>query len=147
MQTPRTAATEKTEALANAAKFTTGRAAKRRSLGIRFDLARNRLILKSYLSQNGRRVDFAMIPLQAAAKATKYRRSEPGETRIFFDFAAQNALRHRQPVCVLRGIRIQGSLAGLFNCRQRSICHLNLTHCGDTKSSMRRDVSGIRSSI
>ena len=26
-------------------------------------------------------------------------------------------------------------------------CHLNLTHCGDTKSSMRRDGSGIRTSL
>jgi hypothetical protein len=88
LQTQRTAATEKAEALANAAKFTTGRATRRRSLGIRFDLASNYLILKHYLSPNCRRVDFAMIPLQAAAETTKYRRSEPGETRSFFDFAA-----------------------------------------------------------
>jgi hypothetical protein len=57
----------KTEALANAAKFTTGRAARPRSLGTRFDLASNYLILKHYLSPNCRRTDFAMIPLQAAA--------------------------------------------------------------------------------
>jgi hypothetical protein len=88
LQTPRTAATEKTEALANAAKFATGRAARRRSLGIRFDLASNYLILKHYLSPNCLRVDFVVIHLQAAAEPTKYRRSEPGETRSFFDFAA-----------------------------------------------------------
>jgi hypothetical protein len=31
----------------------------------------------------------------------------------------------------------------LRNRGRRSMCHLNLTHCGDTKASMWRDVSGI----
>jgi hypothetical protein len=65
----------------------------------------------------------------------------------FFDFAARkmpfasvNRLVYFAPVRP-DGDGSSGTLHAAVD------CHLNLTHCGDTKSSMRRDVSDPRTSI
>src|SRR6267154_2444469 len=64
-----------------------------------------------------------------------------GDIRSFFDSADQkNAVRLLQ-------LTVPTASAGRTNYGRRPVCHLNLTHCGDTKTSMRRDVSCMRTSI
>jgi hypothetical protein len=64
---------------------------------------------------------------------------------VIFDFAG----RKMPFACVSRfGYLADSQCSGDGRAAQlravAQVCHLNLTHCGDTKSSMRRDVSCMR---
>src|SRR6266850_4088189 len=48
----------------------------------------------------------------------------------------KNAVRVRLTISV----SCRCATTGRRDCGRRKVCHLNLTHCSDTKSSMRRDV-------
>jgi hypothetical protein len=65
-----------------------------------------------------------------------------------FDFAERKKCRSLASIGLFILHRCDPEVtAGKRACRQRPICHLNLTPYGGTKSSMRRDVSCIRTSI
>jgi hypothetical protein len=138
-QARRTAASSPAQALVNAAKFTAARFTIRR-LAMEPGGSRNRLIFKAYLL-----IDLFRCGLLQEGPANSYMIwYESWRDLPFFDFPSQE-MRFASVIWPVSFAGVGPTVTG--DGRQQPACHLNLTHCDDTKSSMRRDGSGIRTSI
>jgi hypothetical protein len=131
------------EALANAAKFAVA-APPIADPGGDLNATINRLITRHYFL-------VGVLQLTVAEKPPWELDARGGQRwrklRIFAGFLPeQNRVRQRRPVCVFWGIRSIGEEQVSAIAARRWNCHLNLTNCGDTKSSMRRDVARLSTS-